>query len=43
VAIGDLNGDGALDIAVADGDIATIIVSEARQASKFSIPIPVGR
>jgi len=43
VSIGDLKGDGALDIAVADGDIATISFQKPGKSGKFSIPIPVGR
>jgi hypothetical protein len=43
VSIGDPNGDGLHDIAVADGNIATIMFHKPGKPGRFSIPIPVGR
>jgi hypothetical protein len=42
VAIGDLNGDGLPDIAVADGDSATVMVQSATIPGTFAPPVQVG-
>lgn len=42
VAIGDLNGDGKPDIAVADGNRATIMFQSATTAGTFANPVMVG-
>jgi len=42
IAIGDLNGDGKPDIAVADGSRATIMFQSATAAGTFSNPVAVG-
>lgn len=43
LAIGDLNGDGVPDIAVADGDRATIMFNSATAPGTFAAPVLVGR
>jgi len=43
VAIGDLNGDGRPDIAVADGDRATVMYQSATNAGTFATPVLVGK
>ncbi|MES1192402.1 MAG: VCBS repeat-containing protein [Steroidobacter sp.] len=42
VAIGDLNGDGKPDIAVADGNRATVMFQSATTAGSFADPVLVG-
>jgi hypothetical protein len=42
VAIGDLNGDGHPDIAVADGDSATVMLQSATSPGTFAQPVQVG-
>lgn len=42
VAIADLNGDGKPDIAVADGDIATILFQQPGMPGRFQSPVKVG-
>jgi FG-GAP-like repeat/FG-GAP repeat len=42
VAIGDLNGDGHPDIAVADGTSATVLVQNAATPGTFANPVQVG-
>lgn len=42
VAIGDLNGDSRPDIAVADGDRATIMLQSSTTPGTFAAPQPVG-
>jgi hypothetical protein len=41
VAIGDLNGDGHPDIAIADGNNATVMLQSAASPGVFSGPVPV--
>ncbi len=41
VAIGDLNGDGHPDIAVADGANATVMLQNAASPGTFANPVPV--
>jgi VCBS repeat protein/FG-GAP repeat protein len=43
VAIGDLNGDGHPDIAVADGTSATILLQSATTPGTFANPVQVGQ
>jgi FG-GAP-like repeat len=43
VALGDLNGDGRLDIAVADGTSATVMIQSASQPGTFSQATQVGQ
>jgi FG-GAP-like repeat/FG-GAP repeat len=43
VALGDLNGDGHLDIAVADGTSATVLVQSATQPGTFAAAQQVGQ
>jgi hypothetical protein len=42
VAIGDLNGDGRPDIAVADGDSATVMLQSSTAPGTFAVPVQVG-
>jgi hypothetical protein len=42
VAIGDLNGDGFADIAVADGTSATVMLNTAGKPGTFANPVQVG-
>jgi hypothetical protein len=42
VAIGDLNGDGHPDIAVADGTSATVLLQSASTPGTFANPVQVG-
>lgn len=42
VAIGDLNGDGKPDIAIADGTRATVMFQSATTAGTFANPVMVG-
>ncbi len=42
VAIGDLNGDGHPDIAVADGTSATVLLQNAGSPGTFANPVQVG-
>ncbi len=42
VAIGDLNGDGRPDIAVADGTSATVLLQNAASPGTFANPVQVG-
>ena len=42
VAIGDLNGDGHPDIAVADGTSATVLLQNAATPGSFANPVQVG-
>jgi len=42
VAIGDLNGDGHPDIAVADGTSATVLLQSATTPGTFANPVQVG-
>jgi hypothetical protein len=42
VAIGDLNGDGRPDIAVADGSGATVLFQKSTAPGSFSPPVQVG-
>lgn len=42
VAIGDLNGDGHPDIAVADGTSATVLLQNAATPGTFANPVQVG-
>jgi hypothetical protein len=42
VAIGDLNGDGHPDIAVADGTSATVLLQNAASPGTFANPVQVG-
>lgn len=42
VAIGDLNGDGRPDIAVADGTSATVLLQSATTPGTFANPVQVG-
>ncbi len=42
VAIGDLNGDGFADIAVADGTSATVMFNTAAKPGTFANPVQVG-
>jgi FG-GAP-like repeat/FG-GAP repeat len=42
VAIGDLNGDGHPDIAVADGATATVLLQNAATPGTFANPVQVG-
>jgi len=43
LAIGDLNGDGRSDIAVADGDRATIMLQSSTAPGTFAAPVLVGK
>jgi FG-GAP-like repeat len=43
VALGDLNGDGRLDIAVADGTTATVLIQSASQPGAFAPATQVGQ
>lgn len=43
VAIGDLNGDGHPDIAVADGTSATVLLQSATSPGTFANPVQVGQ
>lgn len=43
VAIGDLNGDGHPDIAVADGRSATVLLQSATTPGTFANPVQVGQ
>jgi hypothetical protein len=43
VAIGDLNGDGRPDIAVADGTSATVLLQSATTPGTFANPVQVGQ
>ncbi|MBC7982213.1 MAG: VCBS repeat-containing protein, partial [Candidatus Obscuribacterales bacterium] len=43
VALGDLNQDGRIDIAVADGDRATVMFQSTITAGTFAAPVKVGQ